>query len=123
MIPGYTYETYLSWSEHLIDISNGLAIGTKLAQVEDKMAYEFIVDTQFLSSQEITYDEIVLYKNIIDILEKNKTFVLKRLKKYTVEEYEQKQLESKQKQECLMKFFESFVHGDKLSEEEDYNEY
>lgn len=123
MLPGYTYKTCLSWSERLIDISNGLGIGTKLVQVENKMIYEFIVDTQFLCSKEITYDEIILSKNIIDILEKNRSFVLRRLKKYTVQEYEQEKIESQKRQEALMNFFESLIHREKLLGEEDYYEY
>lgn len=110
MLPGYTYKTNLNWSEHLIDINNGLGIGTKLVQVEDKIFYEFIIDTQFLSLQEITYDEVILCKNIMEILEKNKNFVLKRLKKYTFEEYKQEQLELKQRQENLLVFLDSLIH-------------
>jgi len=60
------------------------------------MVYEFVVDTQFISDQEITYDEIVMVKNIIEILEENRKFVLSKLKKYTVEEYE-KEMEEKEK--------------------------
>ena len=51
--------------------------------------YEFILDTQFLSEKEINYQELVMIKNIIEVLEKNKNFVLKRLKKYTVDEYKE----------------------------------
>ena len=60
-------------------------------------------------------------KNIIDILENNRNFVLKRLKKYTVEEYEQEQIEAKQKQESFIKFLDSLVHNKKkLVAYEDY---
>ena len=37
-----------------------------------------------------------MVKNIIEILEENRKFVLSRLKKYTVEEYE-KEMEEKEK--------------------------
>ena len=121
MVPGYTYQTNLSWAERLVSINYGLGIGVKLVQIEDKMVYEFIVDTQFVSSKEITYDEIVLCKNIIDILEKNRSFVLSRLKKYNVQEYQQEKTEFEKRQKALMKFFESLVQGDKLfGEEKDY---
>lgn len=119
--PGYTYQINLSWSERLVSINHGVGICTKLVRVDDKMAYEFIVDTQFISAKEITYDEICMCKDIIEILEKNRVFVLKRLKKYTVEEYEQEQLERKQKQESFIKLLDSLVHNKmKLAEYEDY---
>ena len=123
MKPGYTYKINLSYSEHLIDISNGLGIGTKLVQIEDKMVYKFIVDLQFLRSQELTYDELELCKDIIEILEKNRSFVLRRLKKYTIEEYEREQIAFQKRQEELIKFFESLIYKDKLSEEDDIYEY
>ena len=121
IIPGYTYQTNLSWPERLVSISHSLGIGAKLVRVEDKMVYEFVVDTQFISAKEITYDEICMCKDIIDILEKNRNFVLRRLKKYTVEEYEQEQLEFKQRQESFIKFLDSLViNKKKLTEQEDY---
>lgn len=120
---GCTYKTNLSWAEHLIDINHGLGIAAKLVRVEDKMIYEFIVDTQFISSKEITYDEVCMCKDVIEILEKNRNFVLKRLKKYTIEEYEQEQLEFKQRQDNLIKFLDSIFHTKKMSGEEDDYEY
>ena len=48
-----------------------------------------MLNTEFLSNKEITYDEIVMIKNIIEILEENRCFVLSRLKKYTVSEYKE----------------------------------
>lgn len=118
---GYKYQTNLSWNERLISINHGLGVGAKLIQLDNKMIYEFYVDTQFLSNKEISYDEICMCKDIIDILEKSRNFVLKRLKKYTVMEYEQEQLEHKQKQESLIKFLDSFVHNkNALVEYEDY---
>lgn len=119
--PGHTYQTNLSSCDRLISIDHGVGIGAKLVRVEDKMVYEFIVDTQFISTKEITYDEICMCKDIIDIFEKNRSFILKRLKKYTVEEYEQEQLEFEQRQENFIKFLDSLVHNKKeLVEYEDY---
>ncbi len=118
---GYTYQTNLSWTERLISINHGVGIGAKLVQINNKMTYEFIVDTQFVSSKEITYDEICMCKDIIDILEENRNFVLRRLKKYTIEEYEQEQLEFKQRQESFIKFLDSLVHENKILK--DYEDY
>lgn len=85
------------------------------------MVHEFIVDTQFVGSKEITYDEICMCKDIIDILEKNRNFVLRRLKKYTVEEYEKEQIEFVKRQEKFIEFLDSLVHENKSQKEyEDY---
>ena len=119
--PGYLYQTNLSWTERLISINHGVGIGAKLVKKDNKMVYEFIVDTQFVGSKEITYDEICMCKDIIDIFEKNKNFVLRRLKKYTVEEYEKEQIEFEKRQENFIKFLDSLVHESKIQKEyEDY---
>ena len=104
MLDGYTYKTNFSSSEFLIDINNCLIIAAKLVKHDNKMVYEFILDTQFLSEKEVTYDELKMINKIIDILEDNRSFVLSRLKKYTVEEYE-KEKEYREKQSEMM--FES----------------
>ena len=104
MLEGYTYKTNFSSSEFLVDINNCLIIAAKLVKHDDKMVYEFILDTQFLSEKEVTYDELKMINKIIDILEDNRSFVLSRLKKYTVEEYE-KEKEYREKQSEMM--FES----------------
>lgn len=112
---GYKYNTNLSWSENLVSINHGLCIGAKLVKTENEIIYEFIVDTQFNSSKEISFDEICMCKDIIEIFEKNKNFILKRLKKYTVEEYEQEQVNNKIRQEEMMKFLESIIFINKTS--------
>ena len=96
ILPNYSYKTNFSDPDFLIDINYKIIIKARLIKRDNKMVYEFVVDTQFISNQEITYDEIVMVKNIIEILEENRKFVLSRLKKYTVEEYE-KEMEEKEK--------------------------
>ena len=46
-----------------------------------------MLDTQFVSDKEISYEEIVMIKDVIDLLNQNKKLALSRLKKWTVEEY------------------------------------
>ena len=46
-----------------------------------------MLDTQFVSDKEISYEEIVMIKDVIDLLKQNKKLALSRLKKWTVEEY------------------------------------
>ena len=101
LLPNYTYHTNFSSSDFLIDINYNIIIKAKLIKKDNKMIYKFVVDTQFISEAEITYEEIVMIKSIIDILEKNRKFVLSRLKKYTVEEKEKEkeELERKEKSE------------------------
>ena len=67
---GYKYDTYLSWSESLVSINHGLCIGAKLVKVDDKMIYEFIVDTQFNSSKEISLMKYVCVKILLKFLKK-----------------------------------------------------
>ena len=95
MLPNYYYKTNFSCSDFLIDINYRIIVKANLVKKDNRMVYQFVVDTQFISDQEITYDEIVMIKNIIEILEANKKFVLSRFKKYTVEEYEKEKQERK----------------------------
>ena len=89
IIPGYHYKTNFSSSEFLVDIESKFIIIAKPVCTDKDFHYEFILDTQFLSEKEINYQELVMIKNIIEVLEENKNFVLKRLKKYTVDEYKE----------------------------------
>lgn len=99
LLPNYIYKSNFNSSDFLIDINYNIIIKAKLIKKDNKMVYEFVVDTQFISETEISYDEIVMIKNIIGILEENRKFVLSRLKKYTVEEYEKEEQERKEQSE------------------------
>lgn len=90
IIPGYHYKTNFSSSEFLVDIESKFIIIAKPVCTDNDFHYEFVLDTQFLSLKEITYQELVMIKNIIEVLEENRSFVLKKLKKYTVDEYKEK---------------------------------
>ena len=109
MLPNYIYKTNFNSSDFLIDINYNIIIKAKLIKKDNKMVYEFVVDTQFMSEAEITYDEIVMIKNIIDILEENRKFVLSRLKKYTVEEYEKEEQERKEQSEKALEALKQII--------------
>lgn len=102
MLPGYTYKTNFSSAEFLVDINNRFVIIAKPMCLEDKFYYDFALDTEFLYEKEITYNELVMIKNIIDILEENRSFVLSKLKKYTAKEYlEEQRIRKKRSEEML----------------------
>ena len=109
LLPNYIYKTNFNSSDFLIDINYNIIIKAKLIKKDNKMVYEFVVDTQFMSEAEITYDEIVMIKNIIDILEENRKFVLSRLKKYTVEEYEKEEQERKEQSEKALEALKKII--------------
>ena len=56
------YKTNFNSSDFLIDINYNIIIKAKLIKKDNKMVYECVVDTQFMSEVEITYDEIVMIK-------------------------------------------------------------
>lgn len=89
MLPNYNYKTSFNSPDFLIDINYQFVIHAKPKCLDDKVVYEFVLDTQFLSDKEISYDEIKMINNIIDILEDNRKFVLSKFKKYTVNEYKE----------------------------------
>ena len=102
ILPGYKYKTNFSSAEFLVDINYSLIIAAKLVKSDNKIKYEFVIDTQFLSSKEINYEELKMINKIIDILENNRDFVLSKLKKYTVEEYEKEVEYRKEQSEMMM---------------------
>lgn len=126
MLPGYSYKTNFSCSDFLVDINYKLIIKANLIRKDDKMEYEFTLDTQFQSDKEITYEELIMIKNIIEILQNNRAFVLSRLKKYTVEEYEKEQEERKKQSEMMLEALEGMIMkkyvGNSINEEVE-NEY
>ena len=93
-IEGYKVKTNFSSCDFLVQIG-GFIIIAKPICLEKEVRYEFMLDTQFLSNKEITYEQLLMIKNIIDLLNKNKKLALSRLKKWTIEEY----IEDKRKRE------------------------
>ncbi len=107
-IEGYKVKTNFSSCDFLVQIG-GFIIIAKPICLEKKVRYELMLDTQFLSNKEMTYEEIVMIKNIIDLLNQNKKLVLSKLKKWTIEEYienkRQRELRSQQMLEALKSAF------------------
>lgn len=93
-IEGYKVKTNFSSCDFLVQIG-GFIIIAKPICLEKEVNYEFMLDAQFLSNKEMTYEEIVSIKNIIDLLNKNKNLALSKLEKWTIEEYieDQRQIE------------------------------
>lgn len=111
MLPEYSYKTNFSSSDFLVDINYNLVISANLVKEDNKMIYKFILDTQFLSSREITYDELKMLTKIIDILEDNRKFVLSRLKKYTVEEWEEEERIRKKRSDEMLEALKMMLEG------------
>ncbi len=107
-IENYKVKTNFSSYDFLVQIG-GFIIIAKPICLEKEVRYEFMLDTQFLSNKEITYEELLMIKNIIDLLNKNKKLALSRLKKWTIEEYiedkRQRELRSQQMLEALKSAF------------------
>ena len=103
-IEGYKVKTNFSSCDFLVQIG-GFIIIAKPICLEKEVRYEFILDTQFLSNKEITYKEILMIKNIMDLLNNNKKLAISRLKKWTVEEFKedkrQRELRSEQMLDAL----------------------
>ena len=107
-IEGYKVKTNFSSCDFLVQIG-GFIIIAKPICLEKEVRYEFMLDTQFLSNKEITYEEILMIKNIIDLLNQNKKLALSILKKWTIEEYiedkRKRELRSQQMLEALKSAF------------------
>lgn len=114
ILPGYTYKTNFSCGEFLIDINTSLIIAAELVKENNQMKYRFVLDTQFLRGNIVTHDEIIMLDKIINIFEENRSFVLSKLKKYTVEEYEREKEYRKKQSEKVLEALKKFV-SDKIN--------
>lgn len=105
---GYPVKTNFSSCEFFVEIGDFIIIAKPIC-IEQEVKYEFMLDVQFLSHTEINYEEIIMIKNIIDILNKHNGLATSRLKKWTVEEYledkKQSELERQQIYEMLKNAF------------------
>ena len=79
--------------------------------MENSTCYEFVLDTQFLPDKQILYDEIVMIKNIIDILEDNRKFVLSRFKKYSLVEYQEERRKREEASERMLESLKMAIMG------------
>ena len=125
ILPGYTYKTNFSCAEYLIEINFRLIIKANLIKKADKMIYEFVLDTQFLNENMISYEKLKMVMDIIEILEDNRNFTLLRLKRYTVLEYEKEQEEREKKSEMMLEALKSMfmkrLEVNSRQEEEEIN--
>lgn len=125
ILPGYHYTTNFSCADFLIDINYKLIIKANLIKQDDSMIYVFVLDTQFVSEKEISYEEMKMIISIIEILENNRNFVLLRLKKYSVEEYEKEQEERKKQSEMMLEALKSMFikrfEDNKTQEKEEFH--
>ena len=102
LLPGYCYKTNFSCADFLIDINYKFIIKAELVKQDNRMIYVFVLDTQKKKKKVISYEEMKMIIDIIKILENNRKFVLSRLKKYTVEEYEKEKMERERKSEMML---------------------
>ena len=86
----YKITTNFSSPEFLVQVNN-LVIAARPICMKTEVKYEIILDTQFISSGEITYEEVTIIKEILELLEENKKTAISRLKKWTVKEYSENQ--------------------------------
>ena len=56
VLEGYKLKTNFSSNEFLVEIGNFIIIA-KIICTDTEVKYEFVLDTQFVSDKEITYEE------------------------------------------------------------------
>lgn len=109
-IEGYKVKTNFSSCEFLVEVGN-ITIIAKTICLEKEVKYEFMLDTQWLSSNEITYEEIVMIKNVIDILNENRKLAISRLKKWTVEEYKEDRRQREEQSEQMLEMLKNAFYN------------
>ncbi len=86
LISGYSSKINISDSDSLVDIVPKLAITAIPVESDNKIDYEFVLDTRFLKEKVIKYDEMKMVCEIIDILESNREYVLSKIEEYKEEQ-------------------------------------
>ena len=107
VLEGYKLKTNFSSNEFLVEIGNFIIIA-KIICTDTEVKYEFVLDTQFVSDKEITYEELVMIKNVIELLNEHRKLALSRLKKWTVEEYREDERLRKIQSERMLEELKSF---------------
>ncbi|MCI9434143.1 MAG: hypothetical protein HFI86_02545 [Bacilli bacterium] len=111
MLPNYNYKTSFNSPDFLIDINPQFIIHAKPKCLNDRVVYEFVLDTQFLSNKEISYSELKMINNIINILEDNRKFVLSKFKKYTINEYKEEIRIREERSQLMMESLKKIIIG------------
>lgn len=96
----YNVKVNFTKADFLVEIGN-LIIKAKTVCDEVEVKYEFVLDTQFISRNELTYDEIIMTKDVMEVLESNKELAISKLRKWTPEEYNE-DIRLKEEQRELM---------------------
>ena len=105
----YRLKINFSKPQFFVEIGN-LIINAKAICNETGLKYEFVLDTQFLSQKEITFGEIIMVKEIIEVLEANKELAISKLRKWTIEEYKEDiRLKEEQSERMLEALKEAFL--------------
>ena len=116
-LEGYKVKTNFSSCDFLVEIGN-ITIIAKPICMEKEVKYEFMLDTQWLYSKELNYEEIAMIKEIMEILNKNKVLAISRLRKWTVEEYIEYQNRRERQSEAMLEALKNaFTNNMKLREE------
>lgn len=113
-IEGYKVKTNFNSCEFLVEVGN-ITIMAKPICLEKEVRYEFMLDTQWLSSNEVTYEEIVMIKNVMDILNENKKLAISRLKKWSVEEYKEDRRKREEQSEQMLEMLQNAFYNSQNS--------
>ena len=113
-IEGYKARTNFSSCEFIVEVGNITLIAKPIC-LEKEVRYEFVLDTQWLSSNEVTYKEIVMIKNVMDILNENKKLAISRLKKWTVEEYKEDRRKREEQSEQMLEMLKNAFYNSQNS--------
>lgn len=114
VIDGYKLKTNFSSEEFFVEIGNLIIIAKPIC-TEKEVRYEFLLDTQFLSSKEINYEELKMIKEVIELLELHRKTAISRLKRWTVKEYKEEQkLKEEQSEKMLEALKRAFMMNKEL---------
>jgi len=114
VLEGYRLKTNFSSEGFFIEVGNLIIIAKPIC-TKKEVRYEFLLDTQFVSSKEINYKELKMIKEIIEILETHRKTAISRLRKWTVQEYEQdKKLKEEQSEKMLEALKKAFMMNKEL---------
>ena len=101
LLKGYKLKTNFRSSDFFVEVGNFIIIAKPVCSKEE-VKYEFLLDIQFLSGNEINYEELKMLKNVLEVLEQNRDIAISSLKKWTVATYLKDQKMRKLRNEAML---------------------
>ena len=106
----YTVKTNFSYSDFLVEIYP-YVISAYICYDDANVWYEFGLNLSFIPTNQeyLNNNDMIMLNKVIDILKENRNFVLKRFKKWKIEEYKEYLKEKEEENKHTLEVFKQTI--------------